>query len=92
LNLTVILAEKKYFYFSRIISQELFIASLFIIKVILNPFSATFMYSAQEIFQHLFQCNNVCTILNKIQYEVQRVGQFVAVGHFYPSLILGMEC
>ncbi len=28
--------------FSRIISQELIIASLFIIKAILNPFSATF--------------------------------------------------
>ncbi len=30
-----------YFYFSRIISKELIIASLFIIKAILNPFSAT---------------------------------------------------
>ncbi len=34
--------QKKYFYFSIIISQELIIASLFIIKDILNPFSATF--------------------------------------------------
>ncbi len=34
--------KKFYFYFSRIISQELIIASLFIIKAILNPFSATF--------------------------------------------------
>ncbi len=33
---------KNYFYFARIISQELIIASLFIIKAILNPFSATF--------------------------------------------------
>jgi hypothetical protein len=32
---------KKYFYFSRIISKEVIIASLFIIKAILNPFSAT---------------------------------------------------
>jgi hypothetical protein len=32
---------KKYFYFGRTISQELIIASLFIIKVILNPVSAT---------------------------------------------------
>jgi hypothetical protein len=31
-----------YFYFSRIISKESVIASLFIIKAILNPFSATF--------------------------------------------------
>ena len=35
-------AKKNYFYFSRIISKELIIASLFIIKAILNPFSATF--------------------------------------------------
>jgi hypothetical protein len=34
--------QKIYFYISRIISQELIIASLFIIKAILNPFSATF--------------------------------------------------
>ncbi len=34
--------QKKYFYFSRLISQELIIASLIIIKAILNPFSATF--------------------------------------------------
>jgi hypothetical protein len=34
--------QKKIFLFSRIISQELIIASLFIIKAILNPFSATF--------------------------------------------------
>jgi hypothetical protein len=33
---------KNYLYFSRIISQELIIATLFIIKAILNPFSATF--------------------------------------------------
>ena len=34
--------KKHYFYSSRIISQELITANLFIIKVILNPFSATF--------------------------------------------------
>ncbi len=34
--------QKIYFYFSRIISQELIIASLFIIKAILNSFSVTF--------------------------------------------------
>jgi hypothetical protein len=34
--------QKIYFYFSRIILQELIIASLFIIKAILNPFKATF--------------------------------------------------
>ncbi len=33
---------KKYSYFSKIISQKLIIASLLIIKGILNPFSATF--------------------------------------------------
>ncbi len=52
--------QKHYFYFSRIISQELIIASLFIIKAILNPFSAT--------FQHHFQCIKVHTILDKIRY------------------------
>jgi hypothetical protein len=34
--------QKNYFYFSRIISQELLIASLLITMAILNPFSATF--------------------------------------------------
>jgi hypothetical protein len=34
--------EKIYFYFSRLIPQELIIASFFLIKYILNPFSATF--------------------------------------------------
>ncbi len=33
---------KNYFCFSTIISQELIIPSLFIVKAILNPFSATF--------------------------------------------------
>jgi hypothetical protein len=33
---------KNYFYFTRLISQELMIESLGIIKAILNPFSATF--------------------------------------------------
>ncbi len=46
------------FYFLRIISQELIIASLFVIKAIFTPFSATYqsMYSVQGIFQHHFQC------------------------------------
>ncbi len=35
------LAKKKYFYFSRIISQKIIIAGLFIIKAILNPSSNT---------------------------------------------------
>ncbi len=34
--------QKSYIYFSRIISKEIIIASLFITKAILNPFSATF--------------------------------------------------
>jgi hypothetical protein len=38
----MIFGKKYYFYFSKIISQELIIASLFIIKAILNPFSGTF--------------------------------------------------
>jgi len=38
----MIFGKKNYFYFSRKISQELIIASLFIIKAILNPFSAAF--------------------------------------------------
>jgi hypothetical protein len=42
LNFPMIFDKKKYFYFSRIISKEIIIASLFIIKAILNPFSATF--------------------------------------------------
>jgi hypothetical protein len=33
---------KKYFDFSRIISKEIIIASVIIIKAILNPFSVTF--------------------------------------------------
>ena len=41
-NSYVYFRQKNYFYFSRIISKELFIASLFIIKAIVNPFSATF--------------------------------------------------
>ncbi len=36
------LAKKKYFYFSRIISKEIIIASLFILKIILKPFSTSF--------------------------------------------------
>jgi hypothetical protein len=47
--------QKNYFYFSRIISKEIIIASLFNIKDILNPLSAPSMYSAQGIFQHHFQ-------------------------------------
>jgi hypothetical protein len=42
LNFTMVFAKNKYFYFSRIVSKEIIIASLFIIKAILNPFSATF--------------------------------------------------
>jgi hypothetical protein len=38
----MIFGKKTFFYFTRIISQELIIASLFIIKAILNPFSSTF--------------------------------------------------
>ncbi len=34
--------QKILFYFSRVILQEQIIASLFIIKAIINPFSATF--------------------------------------------------
>jgi hypothetical protein len=62
------LAKKNYF--SRIISQELIIASLFIIKAILNPLSATYV---QGIFQHNFQCKNVHTILNKICYFKNKI-------------------
>jgi hypothetical protein len=57
--------QKYYFYFSRIISQELIIASLFIIKALSKLPS---MHSVQGIFQHHFQCKKVCTIANKIQY------------------------
>jgi hypothetical protein len=39
------------------------IANLFIIKGILNPFSA--MYSAQGIFKHHIQCKKMRTILDK---------------------------
>ncbi len=61
--------QKNYFDFTRIISQELIIASLFIIKAILNPFSSTFhIYSAQGIFKLHFQCKKVHTILDKTQY------------------------
>jgi hypothetical protein len=56
-----------FIYFSRIISQELIIASLFIIKAILNLSQLPSMYSVLEIFQHLFQCKKVRTILYKIQ-------------------------
>ncbi len=42
LNFTLMFGKKKYFYFSRIISKEIIIASLFIIQAILNPLSATF--------------------------------------------------
>jgi hypothetical protein len=38
----MIFGKKNYFYFSRIILKEIIIASLFNIKAILNPFSATF--------------------------------------------------
>ncbi len=56
---------KFYFYFSRIISKEIIIASLFIIKAI--TLSQLFsMYSARGIFQHHFQCKKVRTILDKI--------------------------
>jgi hypothetical protein len=58
--------QKNYFNFSSIISQDLNIASLFIIKAILNLFSATFHASAQEIFEHHFQYKKVHTILDKI--------------------------
>ncbi len=61
------LAKKHYFYFSRIISQELTIASLFIIKAILNLSQLPSMYSLHGIFQHHFQCIKVHTILDKIQ-------------------------
>ncbi len=37
-----LLVEKIHIYFSRVISKEIIIASLFIIKAILKPFSATF--------------------------------------------------
>ncbi len=46
--------QKNYFYFSRIISQELIIASLFIIKAILNPFLVTFHVLHREYFSIIF--------------------------------------
>jgi hypothetical protein len=62
----MIFGKKKYLHFSRIISKEIIITSLVIIKAILNPFSATF--SAQGIFQHHFQSKKVRTILDKKWY------------------------
>jgi hypothetical protein len=46
--------QKNYFYFSRIISKEIIIASLIIIKAILNPFSATFRVVRREYFSIIF--------------------------------------
>ncbi len=62
------LAEKSKFYFSKIISQVLIIASLFIIEVIITLSQLPAMYSAQGIFQHHFPCKKVHTILDKIRY------------------------
>ncbi len=59
----MIFDKKNYFYFSRSISQELIIASLFIINTL---FQQPSMYSAQGIFQHHFQCLKVHTIHDKI--------------------------
>jgi hypothetical protein len=42
LNFTLIFWQKNYFCFSKIISKEIIIANLIVIKAILNPFSAAF--------------------------------------------------
>ncbi len=67
LKFTMIFGKKNYFYFSRLILQELTIASLFIIKAILSLFELPSMYSVHGIFQHHFQCLKMRTIHDKIQ-------------------------
>ncbi len=58
--------QRMYFYFLRIILQELIIA-IFSSFTILNLCQLPSMYGAQGMFQHHFQCKKVRTILNKIR-------------------------
>jgi hypothetical protein len=66
------------FYFSRIISQELIITSLFIIRVILNPFSATFLpcIVRREYFSTIFNIKK-CALYNKIRYITKKLQKFI---------------
>ncbi len=53
--------KKKYFYFSRIISKELIIASLFIIKATLTPLSYLPSIVGREYFSIIFKVKQ-CTL------------------------------
>ncbi len=65
LNFTMIFGKKKYF--SKIISKEYIIASLFIINAILNPVSATFYIVLREYFRFIFNVKK-CTLYS-IKYD-----------------------
>jgi len=58
--------QKSLFYFSRMISQDLIIASFIHHKSHFKPF----LSYLSCIFQHHFQCKKVCTILDKIEYMI----------------------
>jgi hypothetical protein len=64
----MIFGKKNYFYFSRIISQELILASLFIIKAILNLPCIV----CREYFSIIFNVKKVRTIEDKIwQHQIK---------------------
>ncbi len=66
LNFTMIFGRSKC-YFSRIISQVLINASLFIIEASYALSELPSMYSAPGIFQHHFPFKKVHTIFDKIR-------------------------
>jgi len=67
------LSKNLYFYFSRIILQELIITSLFITKAILHPFSLPSMYGAQGILKHHFQSIKYGTPNTRFYISTKRV-------------------
>jgi hypothetical protein len=80
------LLAKKLFYFSRIISQELIIPSLFIIKPSYTLSQLPSMFSVQRIFQHHFPCKK-CTLYS-IKYSTFLVGRHASVISLPPGDII----
>jgi hypothetical protein len=76
--------QKNCFCFSRIFSQELIIASLFIIKAIFNPFPPTFPCKVRrEYFSIIFNVKKCA--LYSIKYRMQ-LNLFYTLGKFTISL------
>jgi len=72
LNFTIIFDNKNIFIFQEV-SKEIIIASLFIIKAILNPFSATFHVVHREYFRIIFNVEKCALYLIKYSMHSKKI-------------------